>query len=43
MGIDIGFHIVSRQSGGDSKPENQVSCLAKYKSRVCPDLKTGQK
>ena len=33
MGKDIGFHIVSRKSGGDSKSENLVSCLAKYRSR----------
>ena len=25
MGKDIGFHMVSRKSGGDSKSENQVS------------------
>ena len=28
MGKDIGFHIVFRKSGEDSKSENQVSCLA---------------
>ena len=27
MGKDIGFHIVSRKTGGDSKLENQVACL----------------
>ena len=27
MGKDIGFRMVSRKSGDDSKSENQVSCL----------------
>ena len=28
MGKDVGFHIVSRKSGDDSKSEKQVSYLA---------------
>ena len=28
MGKDVGFHIVSRKSGGDLKSESPVSCLA---------------
>ena len=27
MGKDVGFHIVSKKSGEDSKSENQESCL----------------